>query len=140
MAIQEILGEVKIGNCFLVNMIAAPLAQEVVGEPVHPCAGLCGVRRKNRQEGRSCGHANKRSGAACCCINLKAWASPCSARARTHDMVCRALLRRACRARCAPHCLRSPMAFGSEAGDTNHCAPVGPGTSTASSIAFRSSG
>ena len=39
------------------------------------------------------------------------------------------------RARCASHCLRSPIALGNEAGDTNHCGPVGPGTFTASSIA-----
>lgn len=51
MAIQAELGAVKNGNCFLINMTAAPLAQEVLGEPVSACAGYAGfVERTGRSE------------------------------------------------------------------------------------------
>ena len=44
MAIQDVLGAVKNGNCVLVGMTAGPLVQEVLGEPVSVCAGLRGLR------------------------------------------------------------------------------------------------
>ena len=51
MAIQGELGSVKDGNCFLINMTAGPLAEHVLGEPVHPCAGYAGfVERNGRSE------------------------------------------------------------------------------------------
>ena len=51
MAIQGELGSVKDGNCFLINMTAGPLAEHVLGEPVHPCAGYAGfVERTGRSE------------------------------------------------------------------------------------------
>ena len=42
MAIQDVLGAVKNGNCFLINMTAGPLAEHVLGESVRPCAGYAG--------------------------------------------------------------------------------------------------
>ena len=49
MAIQDVMGAVKNGNCFLVNMTAGPLAEHVLGEPVHPCAGYAAfVERAGR--------------------------------------------------------------------------------------------
>ncbi len=51
MAIQDVLGAVKNGNCFLVAMTAGPLAEHVLGEPVQPCAGYAGfVERTGRSE------------------------------------------------------------------------------------------
>ncbi len=51
MAIQSELGSVKDGNCFLINMTAGPLAEHVLGEPVHACAGYAGfVERTGRSE------------------------------------------------------------------------------------------
>ena len=42
---------VKNGNCFLVNVTAAPLVQEVLGEPVQACAGYAAfVERTGRSE------------------------------------------------------------------------------------------
>jgi hypothetical protein len=50
MAIQDVLGFVKNGNCFLVAMTARPLVEHVLGEPVQPCAGYAGfVERTGRQ-------------------------------------------------------------------------------------------
>jgi len=48
-AIQAVLGAVKNGNCFLVNVTAGPLVQQVVGEAVTPCTYAAAVRA-NRQE------------------------------------------------------------------------------------------
>lgn len=39
LAMKDVLGVVKDGNCFLVNTTAGALVQEVLGEPVTPCAG-----------------------------------------------------------------------------------------------------
>jgi hypothetical protein len=51
LAIQDVLGSVRNGNCFLVNVTAGPLVEHVLGEPVQPCAGYAGsVERKGRSE------------------------------------------------------------------------------------------
>ena len=48
---KDVLGSVKNGNCFLVNVTAGPLVQHVLGEPVQPCAGYAAfVERSGRSE------------------------------------------------------------------------------------------
>lgn len=51
MAMQDVLGAVKNGNCVLIGLTAGALVQDVLGEPVSPCAGYAGfVERNGRSE------------------------------------------------------------------------------------------
>jgi hypothetical protein len=47
LAIKDVLGAAKNGGCFLINMTAGPLVQEVLGEPVAPCAGYAAFIERN---------------------------------------------------------------------------------------------
>ena len=67
MAIQDTLGAVKNGNCFLINMTAGPLVEHVLGEPVSPVRwirGVCGanwaVRVRHALASREVGSVDRR--------------------------------------------------------------------------------
>ena len=51
MAIQDVLGAVKNGNCHLVNLTAGPLVEHVLNEPVQASAGYAAFcERTGRSE------------------------------------------------------------------------------------------